>query len=110
VVNQRYLFQLKGNYRQIEISSNMERYKHVADFECKAHVWYRMKTRVDAAADGSATVRAKVWPRDEKEPEAWTIEGRDPNGHRQGAPGIFSLAPQTQFRVYLDNYEVVPNE
>ncbi len=110
LVNQRYLFQLKGNHQEIEISSNMERYKHVTPFAWKAHVWYRMKTRVDVAEDGSATVRAKVWPRDEAEPEAWTIEGRDPHGHREGAPGIFSLAPQSQFRVYLDNYEVVSNE
>jgi outer membrane protein assembly factor BamB len=110
VVNQRYLFELKGNHQEIEISSNMERFKHSVPFVWKAHMWYRMKTRVDTAEDGSATVRAKVWPRDEKEPDAWTIEVRDPNGHRQGAPGIFSIAPQSQFRVYLDNYEVVPNE
>ena len=34
----------------------------------------RLKTRVDVADDGSGVVRAKAWPRDEAEPEAWTIE------------------------------------
>ena len=109
-MTQRYLFQLKGNAQTLEASSNMERFKHEVPCEMKVNVWYRMKTRVDAADDGSVMVRAKVWPRDEAEPEAWTLEVRDPNGHRRGAPGIFSLAPQNRFRVYLDNYQVVPND
>ena len=34
--------------------------------------WYRIKARVDVAADGSGVVRAKAWTKGEAEPDKWT--------------------------------------
>lgn len=110
VVNQRYLIALKGNHQQLEISSNMEILKESVRFRWKPKVWYRLKTRVDVQKDGSAIVRAKVWKRDTPEPEAWTLEVEHPNAHTHGAPGIWGFAPQSRFRVYMDNLKVTANE
>ena len=109
VVHQRYLILLKGNHQEIEVSSNMELLRETMPFRWKAKNWYRLKTRVDVADDGSGVIRAKCWLRDEAEPEAWTIEVKHPNAHRAGAPGIFGFVPQSRFRVYLDNLSVTPN-
>ena len=108
VVNQRYLILLKGNHQKLEVSSNMELLRESVQFRWKAKKWYRLKTRVDVAEDGSGVVRAKCWLRDEPEPDAWTIEVEHANAHRSGAPGIYGFVPQSRFRVYLDNLSVIP--
>jgi len=109
VVNQRYLVILQGNSRELEIQSNEERIKHTVPFRMTPGVWYTLKTRVDLDDSGAATVRAKAWPRDEAEPEAWTSEFTHKNGHRHGAPGIYGFAPQSRVPVYIDNIRVTPN-
>jgi len=110
VVNQRYLFRLKGNYQTLEVVSNDELFKEYVSFRWRPHVWYRLKTRVDMKPDGSAIVRGKVWPRDEAEPKSWTIEATHRNAHKKGAPGIYGFCPQNRFRVYLDNFRVTAND
>lgn len=110
VVNQRYIVQLIGNYRALQISSNDERIKVQTPFTIKPGVWYRLTTRVDVAEDGSGVVRAKAWPRDEVEPEAWTLEVPHARAHTHGAPGLYGFVPQSRFHVYVDNYTVTPNE
>lgn len=110
VVNQRYLVQLIGNYRALQISSNDERIKVRAPFTIKPGVWYRLMTRVDVSEDGSGVVRAKAWPRDEQEPAEWTLEVPHARAHTHGAPGIYGFTPQSRFHVYVDNYTVTPNE
>lgn len=110
LINQRYLIQLKGNHQAIEVSSNMERIKQSVAFRWKPGDWYTLKTRVDLAEDGSGVVRAKAWPRDEAEPEAWNIEVSHAAAHRSGAPGLFGFAPQSRFHVYVDNLSVTPND
>ena len=110
LVNQRYLIRLKPNHRELEISSNVERIEHAVPFRMRPGVWYTLKTRVDLAPDGSATVRAKAWPREEAEPEAWTAEFTHKHGHTHGAPGIYGFALQSRFRAYIDNIKVTPNE
>jgi len=107
---QRYLIQLKGNYQQLEVSSNMERFKETVPFRMSAGQWITLKARVDVNLDGSGVVRAKAWPRDEPEPEAWTIEAQHPHAHTQGAPGYFAITPQSRFRVYLDNLSVTSGD
>jgi hypothetical protein len=109
VINQRYLFVLKGNHQELEVSSNMELFKHVVAFRWQPKVWYTLKTRVDVAADGSAQLRAKVWPRGEGEPEAWMLDVPHAHAHTHGAPGIYGFTPQSRFRVYLDNLTVTPH-
>ena len=68
-----------------------------------------MKTRVDVAASGSGMVRAKVWKKEDPEPTAWTIEVPHKNAHTVGAPGLFGFAPQSLYKVYIDNISVKPN-
>lgn len=110
VINQRYQIILKGNHQELEISSNVELLKESVPFKWKPKVWYRLESRVDMQPDGSAIVRAKAWPRDESEPDAWTLEVTHPHGHAHGSPGIYGFSPQSRFRVYIDNISVTPNE
>jgi outer membrane protein assembly factor BamB len=110
VVNQRYMIALLGNSQELEISSNHERLKVSAPFAWRPGTWYRLKTRVDVAPNGAGTIRAKAWPRGEEEPAGWTLEAEHRNAHRQGAPGLFGFAPQSQFAVYVDNLSITPND
>jgi hypothetical protein len=79
-------------------------------FAWQAGKWYTLKTRVDVAPDGSGVVRAKCWPRDEAEPEGWTIEVQHAHAHHEGTPGLYGFTPQSRVRVYVDNIRVIPNE
>ena len=110
VVHQRYLIRLKGNDQALEVSSNDEHLKIAEKFRWKAKVWYRLKTTVDIQDDQSARIRAKVWPRDEDEPEAWTLTAIDPHGHQSGAWGLYGFTLQSRFSVFLDNLSVIPHE
>lgn len=108
LVNQRYLIVLKGNEKKLEVSSNFERLRESVDFQWQPKVWYRLKTRVDIAADGSGIVRGKAWKRDDPEPDAWTIEVKHRTAHQEGSPGLFGFSPQDE-RVYFDNVKVTAN-
>ncbi|HXJ60421.1 MAG TPA: PQQ-binding-like beta-propeller repeat protein, partial [Verrucomicrobiae bacterium] len=108
VVDQRYILVLKGNSQEIEINSNQERLKASVPFKWSPNVWYRLKARVEVAADGSGIVRGKAWKRDDPEPEGWNIEVPHKHAHPQGCPGLFSFAPQDQ-RTYHDNIIVTAN-
>ena len=109
LINQRYRIIVKGNAQQLEVNSNEERLRASVPLQVSPNVWYRLKTRVDVAPDGSGVVRAKAWKKGEAEPEKWTIEVPHQTAHKQGAPGIYSLAPQEQ-RAWLDNLEVKASE
>jgi outer membrane protein assembly factor BamB len=108
VINQRYAVILKGNSQQLEINSNQERIKEAVPFKWSANQWYRIKARVNVAADGSGTVHAKAWPKNEAEPEKWLIEVKHKHAHPMGNPGVFSFAPQDQ-RAWIDNVVVMAN-
>jgi outer membrane protein assembly factor BamB len=108
VINQRYIVVLKGNYQQIEVNSNQERLKVSAPFPISPNTWYRVKARVDVAADGSGVVRGKAWKKGEPEPEAWLVEVPHKTAHQNGSPGLFGFSPQEQ-RAWVDNITVTPN-
>lgn len=108
LINQRYLVVLKGNAQQLEVSSNQERLRQSVPFKMSPNQWYRLKARVDVAADGSGVVRAKAWKKDEPEPDAWNIEVPHKNANPQGCPGFYSLAPLDQ-HAWIDNISVTPN-
>jgi outer membrane protein assembly factor BamB len=108
LINQRYLVALRGNAHEMELSSNLERIKQTVPFTMAANEWYHLKVTVNAAKDGSGTVRAKAWKKSDPEPAAWTIEFVHKNAHTNGAPGFFSLSPQEQ-RAWINNIEVKPN-
>ena len=108
VINQRYAIVLKGNEQKLEVNSNLERLRVAQDFKWQPKVWYRLKARVDIAADGTGTVRGKAWKKGEPEPEKWTIEVPHKTAHQSGSPGLFGFSPQ-DMRVYIDNVDVTAN-
>ena len=108
LINQRYIIVLKGNSQELEVNSNQERIKTAVPFKWLPNAWYHIKARVDVAADGSGTVRAKAWKKGEAEPVAWTIEVPHKHAHAHGSPGLFGFAPQEQ-RVCIDNVKVTAN-
>jgi outer membrane protein assembly factor BamB len=113
IINQRYLIVMKGNEQKLEVNSNLERLRVPAleepsNFSWSANTWYRLKARVDVAADGSGVVRAKAWKRDEKEPDKWILEVPHKHAHENGCPGLYGFAPQ-DMRVYIDNVLVTAN-
>jgi outer membrane protein assembly factor BamB len=114
LINQRYLIVLKGNEQKLEISSNLERLRVPAqeeapNFRWTPNTWYRLKSRVDIAPDGSGVVRAKAWKKGDPEPDNWTLEVPHQNAHQSGSPGLFGFAPQ-EMRVYIDNIKVTSND
>jgi outer membrane protein assembly factor BamB len=109
-INQRYLIVLAGNNQILEVSSNHDRLKQSVKFPVKPNTWYRLKTHVKAHADGTGTVLAKAWPREEDEPAEWTIEAPVKHVHAKGAPAVFAFSPQSQRRVYIDNINVSKSE
>jgi outer membrane protein assembly factor BamB len=108
LINQRYLVVLKGNSQQLEVSSNQERLRESVPFSWTPNQWYKIKSRVDMASDGSGVVRAKAWKKGDEEPAAWTIEVTHKHAHAEGAPGLFAFTPQEQ-RAWIDNITVTPN-
>ncbi len=108
LVDQRYYVVLKGASKQLEVNSTQELFRHDVPFDAAPNTWYRIKSRVDVAPDGSGFIRAKVWKKDEPEPEHWTIEVPHLHVHQNGSPGLFAFAPQK--RVYIDNITVTANK
>jgi outer membrane protein assembly factor BamB len=88
-------------------------------FDWKADTWYTMKFTVEPTEKG-ATLRGKVWPKSEKEPENWTIEFNDPYPNRAGAAALYGYVPnvtplagggvQPGSDIYYDNVSVTPNK
>jgi outer membrane protein assembly factor BamB len=109
LINQRYFIVLKGNEQKIEVNSNLERLRVDEDFKWQPNIWYRLKARVDIAADGSGVVRAKAWKKGEPEPEKWSIEVPHKTAHQSGSPGLFGFSPQ-DMKVFIDNVTVASNE
>jgi hypothetical protein len=110
VVNQRYLVYLNGNAQILEVVSNHDRIKASVPFHWSPGKWYRLKTRVDVAADGSGIIRGKAWEREEDEPPEWTIEVSHGKAHEKGSPGLYAFSPQSMKRVFIDNLAVTPND
>jgi outer membrane protein assembly factor BamB len=110
LINQRYIISLQGNAQELEVLSNQERLKQTVPFQWQPKVWYHLKTRVEAGADGSGVVRAKAWKKGDPEPAAWTIEVPHKHAHQSGSPGLFGFAPSSQFRIYVDNISITQNQ
>ncbi len=105
-VNQRYLVTLVGNSQILEVSSNHERVKQSVKFRIRPNTWYHLKSWVERQDDGTGTVHAKAWPRDEEEPADWTLSVPVKHCHPHGAPAVFAFSPQSQKRVYIDNIKL----
>lgn len=109
LINQRYIFVLVGNSQKLEVVSNFDRFRHAVPFSIKTKTWYCLKTRVDIMENGTGLIRAKAWPREGKEPEAWTLEVPHQVPHLHGSPGLYAMSPQSKKKVYLDNVKIIYN-
>jgi len=108
LINARYRLELFGNVSRMRVISWVPgpRFEERVDFTWEPGRWYTVKFRVDLA-DGKAYPRVKVWPHGEAEPDAWLLEGEDPQPNLEGSAGIYaySLAP-----VCYDNVRVYREE
>lgn len=104
LVAEGYNLILFGNTAKLEIHcwAPHKRISKIQKFRADPDVWYTMKMTVQQADDG-AHVLGKVWPRDEAEPDEWTIEAVDPHPAPHGSPGLFVYALA---EVYIDNVSV----
>ncbi len=96
VVNSRYEMLLLGSEPTLRLTTwpAIPRLQKDVPFDWKTDVWYRMKLEVKLDAD-RALVRGKVWPREESEPSAWTIEYEDPFPNREGVPALYGYSAGT---------------
>ena len=109
ITAQRYSLVLYGNAQRLKLESwEPETARTVSvPFTWQPDTWYRLKIRVQNQPNGSVRAQGKAWPVGQPEPAAWMIDKVDPNGHRQGAPGLFIDA---QFGAYLDNFRLSANQ
>jgi hypothetical protein len=110
LINQRYVLVLFGNDQKLELhpwQAADEMTVRVPDVKWDLNAWYRMKLRVENRNDGTTLVQGKVWPKDQPEPKAWTIEKIDTIGHRTGAPGLYADGASDMF---FDNIRVYRNQ
>jgi outer membrane protein assembly factor BamB len=109
ITAQRYSLILYGTTQRLKLESwEPETTRTVSvPFTWQANTWYRLKVSAQNQADGSVRVRGKAWAVGQPEPAAWLIDKVDPDGHRQGAPGMFIDA---QFGAHLDNFRLSPNQ
>jgi hypothetical protein len=109
VINQRYTLDLMGSTKQLQLrswTSRLERFSMTIPYPVEPDVWYTMKFQAENR-DGKAILRGKVWPRDQKEPAAWTIEAADEAPNTVGSPGLFGNASDAE--IFIDNVKVFSN-
>jgi outer membrane protein assembly factor BamB len=103
LIANRYTLDLMGLQRlQIRIWAAELLNSKTIDFKFDPEVWYTMKMRVDQAG-GKSIVKGKVWPRAEKEPEAWTITMEDALPNPEGSPGLYGYSPA---EILYDNVKI----
>ncbi len=115
LINSRYELMLlgdePGNARLRLVSwAPIPRLQKDVPFDWKPGVWYRMKFEMKLEGD-KAVLRGKVWPRDQAEPGAWTLEETDPYPNREGSPGLYAYSNGTTEKskgaeVFFDNVTV----
>jgi hypothetical protein len=112
----RYTLFLIGNDQEARLVTwdAQKRIEKKIKYPWKPGVWYRM--RITATVQGGkGIIKGKVWPRDEKEPDAWTLEAEDPVPNTEGAPLIYGFANGTidaatpGAEIFYDNVKITPN-
>lgn len=116
IVANRYRLALMGNVQRARIVSwaPMPRIEEKVKFAWKPDVWYRMKLHIDSR-ENEAVARGKVWPREEPEPEEWTVEAVDPQPNWNGSPGLHGYSAGTTDRfpgadIFFDNIVISRSE
>ncbi len=104
LIAQRYTLDLMGASQQLQVRSwppqVATHFSKTVPFAWRAGVWYRMKFEAGTRGD-AAVLRGKVWPRNEPEPEDWTVEAVHERGNLQGSPGFFGNSKVSE--IYVDN-------
>lgn len=106
---QGYTLDMQGDQQKLQVrlwDAQLERFSKTIDFAWQPNTWYTMKFEV-STKDDNAVLRAKVWPRDDKEPSQWTLEATDDLPVYAAAPGMFGNASNAE--ITLDNIKVYPN-
>lgn len=105
VIGQRYKLFLMGASQQVMLHTwtPQPQQTWTTPFAWQPDVWYTVKLQTQNA-DGKVILRGKIWPRDEQEPEAWTIEAEDAIPNLVGSPGLYGDA--TNAEVFVDNVRV----
>jgi hypothetical protein len=104
-----YQLTIRSRAQQLKLdtwTSNDYRTFTQAPFVPKPDTWYTLKLSAEPGKD-QATVRGKIWPRGEKEPEKWTLEMVDRMPNLNGTPAVFGNSPDAE--IYLDNLQVTAN-
>ncbi len=116
IINSRYSLVLDGNKQLLRIMSweALPRVDKGVAFKWKANTWYHMKLMVEPTT-AKAYVKAKVWPKGEPEPAAWTSEFEDPCPNLEGSPALYGYAtgildPAIGTEVLYANVKVSPNK
>ena len=109
LTNHGYVLDLMGESQQLQIRtwSAQLRMAKTVPFSWKEDTWYRMKFESTIESEPPAAVvvlRGKIWPRDEPEPQEWTIEARDHSPNLSASPGLYGNAKVAE--IYYDNLEV----
>ncbi len=116
IVNSRYTLMLDGNKQQLRLMSweALPRLDKGVAFPWKANTWYHVKLTV--VPEGTkAIAKAKVWPKGESEPSAWTTEFEDPTPNLEGSPALYGystgiLDPAVGTEILYANVKVGPNK
>jgi outer membrane protein assembly factor BamB len=116
VGNSRYELMLVGNAQKLRLLSwtSERRIDQTIPFPWKPETWYRMRLTA-SVKDGKGLIKAKVWPRDDKEPEKWTVEVEDAYPNTEGSPFLYGFstgdvdAMHPGSAIYYDNLKIVPN-
>ena len=107
LINAGYTMDLQGNHQRIEVRSWAAELRMAErfPFAWEPDTWYTLKLRVDAD-DERAVIRGKVWPRDDAEPDEWTVTVEDPEPVQNGSPGLIGYSP---IDIFYDNVRVMEN-
>ena len=109
LIAQRYTLDLMGAKQQLQIRTwtPQEYLQANVSVDWQPDTWYTMKFK--AANEGDvAVLRGKVWKRDEEEPSDWTVTIEDPLPNRNGSPGFFGNAKDSE--ILYDNIRVTANK
>jgi outer membrane protein assembly factor BamB len=116
IVANRYTLILDGKLQKLRILSweALPRIDQTVQFDWKPNTWYRLKLTTDIK-NGKGVIRGKAWPRDQKEPAAWTVEATDAYAIGEGSAalyggvqGVLDNRPGTE--IYYDNLRITPNQ
>jgi len=108
-----YVLDLMGISQQLQIRTwaAQLRMAETIPFSWQEDRWYRIKLKAEIEGQPPAAVavlKGKVWPKEEAEPDQWTITARDKSPNLNASPGLYGNAKDAE--IYIDNVEVRAND